>query len=794
MKTCSLFTLVSFLLSLPGLAQSTLSGRVVDGSDIPVSFANIAVLNASDSSLVQGTVSDEDGHFLIKLDYQGTVLVKVSFLGYRDSYSQQFRLTEEARSIAIEKLIIIDESLALGEVVVKGQKAMLQQKLDRFEVNIENSVLAEGNNVFEMLQKSPGITVQGEGDFTLQGRNGARVMIDGRATYLSGEQLANMLKGMQADQVSKIELMPNPSAKQDAAGSGGIINIVMKKSAVSGLKGDLTVKAGHGRLPSYGASGGASYRSGFVNYFLSGSYYNEQEREYGAQERTFYGLNAQGERVPIMLSSQKYSETYDPGRGFNIRTGFDFYLSEKSTLGINVNALRGRWFTDNPSSMEIQNLTTGEVTESTSTQNNADQTYNNLTFNMYYTLEIGDADQLLKVSLDYAPHTNDDYTEFFSDYYNGTDSEIIYHSARRNKIDLSNTSHVASIDYENPLENGGKFEAGLKSSYFVVQDQAVNDTLSSTVWVVDLSTTNQFKYTEEIHAGYFLYESKIGDLSFQAGLRGELTRTVSNQITMDSLVTRDYFNLFPNLYLGYPIGESQHLKLSYSRRINRPGDHDVNPFRVFIDPFSYYAGNPYLKPSYTDSYELSHSLVSTFFTSVFYSRGTDVINRVTAAGDIPGSTFNRPENFGSFTNYGVSLMATTDFATWWTANHYGSLFINKYDGEFQDVILANSSMSYSFNSRHSFEFGKSIRGEMIAIYNSPLVSGINKIQSDYSLSFGIEKKVMGDKGSLKLAGNGIIRRGRIVTRSELGDLSTYGFERSDNRNIQLSFSFKFGGE
>ncbi|WP_310101872.1 outer membrane beta-barrel protein [Algoriphagus sp. 4150] len=776
------------------MAQSTLKGSVIDGTGAPVSFAGVSVLNSSDSTLIQGTVSDEEGNFSIRLDYQGEVMVKASFLGYGSSFGEKILLSKKTATIEIGPLILKEESLALGEVLVKGQRAMLEQKLDRLEVNIENSVLAQGNNVMEMLQKSPGITVQGEGDFTLQGRSGARVMIDGRSTYLSGEQLANMLKGMQADQVSKIELMPNPSSKQDAGGSGGIINIVMKKNTVSGLKADLTLKAGHGRLPTLGANGGASYRSGFINYFLSGSYYNEQEQVFGKHEKIFYGLNAQGERIPVMLLDQRYTETYNPGRGFNIRTGFDFYLSEISTLGISVNALRGRWFTDNPSTIMMRDLTTGAVTQTTLTRHDADQGYNNLTFNMYYTLEIDQQDQLLKASLDYAPHTNDDYSEFYSDFYSGNSSEIVYQSARRNKIDLSNTSYVASIDYENPFENGGKFEAGLKSSYFVVEDKAINDTIDNATWVVDQSTTNQFKYTEEIHAGYFLYESKVGNLSFQAGFRGEYTRTESDQVTMDSVVRRDYFNLFPNLYLGYPIGESQHLKLSYSRRVNRPGDHDVNPFRVFIDPFNYYAGNPYLKPSFTDSYEISHSLASTYFTSIFYSRGTDVINRVTAEGDILGSTFNRPENFGSFTNYGISLMVSMNFVPWWTANHYGSLFINIYEGEFQDVVLDNSSLSYSFNSRHSFEFDHGIRGEMIGIYNSPIVTGINKKLADYSLSLGVEKKVMGQKGTVKLAANGIVRRGKVITRSEIGDLSTYSYERPDNRNVQLSFSYKFGGE
>lgn len=768
------------------MGQSTLiEGKAADkNSGQGLIGAVVTAISIPDSAVVRQTATSPDGKYGLLVPHRGAYRISVTYVGYGTASSPVIRVEEESL-IRVPDLLLKEDAVLLGAVSVSGRKPVISQGVDRMSVDVAGSVLTEGNNVLELLERTPGVSMQGEGNFAVNGRSGARVMLDGRTTYLSGPQLALLLKGMQARDISKVEIMSSPSARQDAEGSGGIINIVTKKNRrASGWNGDVFATGSHTRRPQFTAGGGAAYKAEKFNFSLAGSYGYEESKASGYNERIFSEQESTG-----LITRQWDTNRTDPGRNYALRGGFEFNPDTVNSMGLSVNWIKGRYLSFSEAQMGFYNRQ-DDLLRQTLTDNNFDEIYNNLTYSLFYNRRFKGAGHELKFAADYAPHGNEYDNGFFTRFVNTGGSTPTNPSGRKNIQDLSNTTYVGSVDYVRPVGEVSKIELGWKATYLYIDNGVLNDTLRNDSWARDGGTSNTFRYGQHLQAGYVIYSTKIEKLDVQAGLRGEYTGTLANQVTLNSKIRRHYFDLFPNVFLNYPLSEKHHSRLTYSRRIARPGDHDVNVFRGYEDPFNYWEGNPYLRPSKTHVLEAGYSYDNRLFTTLSYNNGSDVIMSIARVGEQIGETLAKPENVGSFVNYGISLMYNTSLNSWWEVSNYLNAFHNEYKGRFGDTVLDNSANSWSANTRHTLRFTDDMVLEGAAYYRSGTASGIRMTAPAYGVDLSIGKSFWAKKLTVKVAGTGIVRNGRPEISELYGNLRSFGYTRPDNRKVLISVSYR----
>lgn len=762
-------------------AQISLSGKVYSTQGKVLSQVNIQLLSLPDSSLSMERKSDEDGTFTFSFHKEGDYVLRYSYLGYSTSLSKSYKIVAGDKTMAMPAMLS-PESVMLEEVAIKGKVPAVRQYVDKMVVDVEGSVVSEGNNVLELLEKTPGVVSDGKGNFSIQGRTGANVKIGGRDIYLSGTQLAALLRGMQASDVAKLELMANPSSKEDASGTAGVINIVTKKNRKLGFGGDVFARGGYSRRPEGSIGGGVHFKNSKVNTFMSASVGYEESKERRFTENKFHN-NGQLSRIQTQLETSRLN----PGRYHSLRTGATLEIDTSSTIEASINWIKGTFIT--VADIETKNESAGLSTLA-HTSNSFNEGYNNLTFNVNYKRKYSTDDHFLKINVDYAPHTNK-YDNMFQTRFLDSKQEPSNISARKNVQNLSNTTYTARADYSKPYTNS-KLELGWKLSHFFIDNNVRNDTLFKDQWIMDEKSSNVFQYTQHVQAGYLIYSGKKGRFEYQAGLRGEYAYIQTAQKTLEKKNKNNYLEVFPNAFALYNLNESNFLRTSFGSRIERPGDHDVNVFRVYENAFSYYQGNAELEPERSYIVELGHGFKNKLFTTLSAGYGKNVITWITRAAAEPNVTFSTPENIGRFVNYSASVMYNSSFTSWWTGSHYVNAFHNRYSGSIDAVDLDSKGASWSANSKHTLQSAWGVRAEVLGYYNSGITTGVQRKEATYGLDLALEKKLIADRAMIKLAVNGLIRNGNPRYTSVYDGLTLYNSAYPDNRKVLLSLSYRFG--
>lgn len=762
-------------------AQISLSGKVYSTQGKVLSHVNIQLLSLPDSSVSMERKSCEDGTFAFSFHKEGDYVLRYSYLGYSTQLSKSYKVISGDKTTVMPTLLS-PESLKLEEVAVKGKVPSFRQYVDKMVVDVEGSVVSEGNNVLELLEKTPGIVSDGKGNFSIQGRTGANVKIDGRDIYLSGVQLAALLRGMQASDVAKLELMANPSSKEDASGTAGAVNIITKKNRRLGFGGDAFARGGYSRKPEGSIGGGVHFKNNRLNTFVSASLGHEQSKERSFTENRFYN---KGELSRVQ--TQQEESKLDPGRYHSLRAGATLDIDTSSTIEASINWIKGTFITT--AEIETKNESEGLLTLG-NTSNSFDEGYNNLTFNVNYQKKYTGDDHFLKINMDYAPHTNK-YDNIYNTRLFDSNQKLSSISARKNLQNLSNTTYVARVDYSKPYKDS-KLELGWKVTHFFIDNNVRNYTLAIDSWIRDANSSNAFQYTQHVQAGYLIYSGKKGKFEYQAGLRSEYAYIKTVQKTLDKNSKNNYLDIFPNAFALYNLNESNFLRTSFGSRIERPGDHDVNVFRVYENAFSYYQGNADLEPEHSYIVEIGHGFKNKLFTTFSAGYGKNVITWITRAAPEPNVTFSTPENIGRFVNYSVNVMYNSSFASWWTGSHYVNAFHNQYSGSIDDVDLDSKGASWSANSKHTLQLRWGVRSEVLGYYNSGITTGVQRKESTYGVDLALEKKLIGDCEMIKLTVNGLIRNGNPRYTSVYDGLTLYHSAYPDNRKVLLSLSYRFG--
>lgn len=765
--------------------QARLRGQTHSADGKPMEFVTVMLLKATDSSLVKGALSDVAGAYEFSQIKAGQYLVAASQVGYQKTYSQSFALAE-GQNLNLDALKLAEATQALKEVVISAQKPLIEQKNGALIVNVENSIVGTGSTALEVLERAPGVTVDQDGNISLKGKSAVRVMVDGKPTYMSSTDLANMLRNMQSNQIAQVEIMTNPSAKYDAAGNAGIINIKLKKNQKIGLNGSVNANFAHGRFRREGAGTNLNYRNGNLNIFGDYNYGSRRDFQNQFIGRKFY----ENQQLASIYEQDAYYKRHSYSH--NGKFGIDYSLGKNTTIGVLGTSTSGIWQQNGDNVTDIANGS-HQMQSQTITPNTIDSDWFNYTTNLNVKHSFDSSGRELVADLDYAHYGNGSEQHYLSRYINANGQPIAPNYPLDGNSKTGIDIYSAKADYIHPLNAKNKFEIGVKTSS-VSSDNSIKFTTANENGqvIVDEGKTNQFKYTENINAAYINFSSQLGKTSVQLGLRGEQTVAKGNQITTDSTFTRRYVQLFPNVAVQRNINAKNQLAFTYSRRIDRPNYEDLNPFLYFLDPYTYQVGNPYLKPQFTNNLELTHTFNNFLNTTVNYSHTDNGMMEVLKQNDAEKTTYQTNENLGKIQNYGLAVSASVPVAKWLMSSNYVNVYHSMLEGQFGGAYFDKSFTAMHLNSTNNIMLPNDWSVEVGGFYNSRALYGSLQMKAQGALNIGVQKKVLAGKGVLKLGVRDIFRTQRFRGTMLYNNIDARFSNYFDSRSVNASFTYRFG--
>jgi hypothetical protein len=791
MKLKILLFLIILLLGpdiVHGQSSVKITGEVVGISGKPVEAATV-LLTKGDSSAIGRALTGSNGRFALENIKEGNYDLKISMIGYSSAEVKNIRLKPSDTMVTIPKVTLKSSSNMLKEVTVVGQKPLIEQKADRTVMNVDALISNTGTNALELLEKTPGVTVDQNGSISLKGKSGVVVLIDDRPTYLSGTELAAYLKSLPSGTITQVELITNPPAKYDAAGNAGIINLKTKKSKINGLNGSVSTTLGKGVYWRNNESINLNYRINQFNFFTNASFNFQDTWRRLELERQYF--KADGSLNSVFSSTSLF---YPQGRTPTIKLGADYYLSDNTTLGIVLNGSYNMRDESRPVSSNLFN--SQGLKDSAITATNAEENvFKNRSVNLNFNHQYDTAGRAISLNLDYVKYNSAAEQSFLNDIFLRDNT---LKSSERIGADLPSIINIysAKFDYSLPLKGKAKFEAGLKTSYVSTDNSANYYNYLNNIPSVDYEKTNRFQYKENINAGYLNFNKEFPRLSVQTGLRLENTHgqgdQLGNAVKQDSSFKKNYTSLFPTAYFSYKLDTAgkRLLNFSYGRRISRPYYQDLNPFIFMLDKFSYFMGNPLLKPEFSNNFELSFNQVNRFTITLMYNYATDVFNEVIQQrGNVLTSSTG---NIGKRISGGVSMNATIKRGNWWVLNLYSEVIRNKFEGELPSGELQSGSTAFRVRPNNQFTFKKGWSAELTGFYNSGVAYGQFDIEPFWAADVGIQKKILGNKGTVKLSARDIFHtiepRGTI---NNITNAQAFFHNYLDTRVVTASFTYSF---
>lgn len=785
-KVLSMLALMLTTLSLASYAQvknGRISGIVIDGNTKTIESATITLLKAADSSVVKMAIADKTGKYEFENIAEGRYLVSISAVGHEKGFSDVIEISSSSNNVEVKAIELLPQAQAIAGVTVTAKKPAIEQKPGKMVLNVDASPTNAGLTAMELLEKSPGVTVDNDGNISVKGKQGVMILVDGKPTYMSGADLAALLKNMQSTSIDQIEIMTNPPAKYDASGNSGIINIKTKKGIVKGMNGNANLGYLQGKYARYNGGVNLNYRNNKVNLF--GGYNAGRYEGYNKMliNRNFYDADKNFLRSIDQMSRPHYDGIYH-----NTKLGMDYYFSKKDIVGVVFN---GNFNTNNEDPYSVTNIrdVSGKLVNKLESFGDNKRISSNYTTNLNYKHTFDSAGREISADLDWAYYDNKNRTSLLTKSYDKNSEHIPGQDVLMpGNIPSEVKIYSAKVDYVHPFKNGIRLEAGAKTS-FVTTDNKVNY-IRNGVDAVDRN--NHFLYDENINAGYAILSRSIKKWELTAGLRVENTIAKGHQLSNDSSFKRDYTNLFPNVGAGYNMNEKNQFNLSYSRRIMRPDYDDLNPFVYFLDSLTYGQGNPYLQPQFTHNFEFSHTYNRFLTTTINYTHTNDIITDLLKQNTEKNITYQTKENFSTMKQLGLSVMANVPIAKWWNANIYTNVFHNSYEGLYNNEPVKVEFTSFLGNITNSFVLGKGWNAEISGWYRSKAAEGILVANALGAVNSAITKSMLKGKGTLKFGVRDIFWTQRFNGYAKYSDVDVTIDSRRDTRQFNLSFTYRFG--
>jgi biopolymer transport protein ExbD len=767
------FTLLACILLMGSNAQSSIKGKVFDEKQRPVKGAAVLLLQQKDSSLVFSAITAENGSYSFDTR-NGNYRVMINMLGYKKVNT---KITVAGNDIEIPDTKLMPDAVSLGEVTVTSTKPFLEQRADKLVVNVESSATAAGSTALEVLQKVPGVIVMND-KISLAGKNSVTIMIDGRPSQYT--DITQVLSSMGAANIEKIELITNPGAKYDASG-GAIINIIIKKTANLGTNGNVSLAGGMG-LYEKGKLGvdrnyyrispnlNLNHRKGKLNTFGGINFFH----------RNFFNYN---EFDRLITPSRFVQTNYEVNERNSVsyRAGLDLYADTKNTFGILVRGfnLNGTDATIN----KTQHLksATGDMQSSFNTMTDNTVKRNNIAANVNWKHTFDTTGKELNMDVDYSSFQMEKNSDITTQTTAGS---YLNNQFINNPVKFG----VFKMDYSNPFNKDTKLDLGAKSSIATIN----NYLLFKKGNITDPSRTSDFEYTENINAVYSSFQKKTNNWEFIAGLRAEQTVAKGKNASVEVL-NRNYWQLFPSAFLTRKLSSHFSTGLQYSRRVDRPGYQQQNPFIQYLDSLTYTRGNPLLRPQTTDAYKLSLTYDNQPFFSISYNKIHDVIfdDAPKQEGNL---TYTTPENLAAFENIVLELNFPLDFGKK-ISGYGGNQFIyNHYKADYLGGLYNRSKWNWQAYWQVSYKPKPGWNIEVSGFYTTNMLNEFIDIGEMGSLNLAIQKTFMDKKARISLNFNDLLytqkTRGSIV----YSDINVAFRQWGESRNVRLSFNYSFGNQ
>lgn len=761
-------TLVVSSLKLHGIQQPAeakgirIRGHVRDSADRPLAFASVG-LYAADRFLT-GSTTDRQGHFSFRyaFDTRQSYTVKVTSIGFQpEELELVYPDTAQLAAITLKR----DHHL-LAEVQVQASRPPIERRADRFIVNVEGSVLEIGSNGLEILQKSPGLWVDPNGNISLRGQS-VMVMINDVVQRMSATDLAEYLRTLRSEDIAKIEILPNPPAEFEAEGSGGIVHILLKRGRDEGFTGTLNTQYRQQvQRPAYGMGATLNYKIKNLYVFGTGGY---------NRDRSAY-IATNDIRYPDQHAYSSFTDRENNNKQAMLRLGAIYEFSANQSIGLQTNLNRGKLlqrFDTDIALIDPQHVTEGSaISDWTRTPG-----LNSATLN--YSWKTDSLGSGLKVIADYLHSENPNTNEFHSRY---TDPQ--QDAAFRNATPSTTRLYSVQTDYSWWLA-ATQLKAGLKFTNTDRDNEVIHEQFESGQWLLDPGRSNRFRYQEQLVMGYAALERQFRRFSAQVGLRAEQTIMDGHSVSADIRFRRSYVNLFPSVFLLHRLDSAgkKSLVLNYTRRLSRPSFSALNPYRLQFYDFLAQIGNPDLLPEYTDRVEAGVTLMGGLSWDIYYATTNNTMAQY--AESVDKVIEYQIRNFGSSHRYGTSIYAPVKVKPWWSMTNNMNVYLLRY--RIAEADYRNTSLNIS--TYQVFTIKKIGDADVFAFYRSPYLTANSEMADYCSVDIGFTKRLWNNQARLRLNVTDIFNTAREREVTQDRGATVYFYQKRPTRTVGLSFSY-----
>lgn len=772
--------------------RHSITGNVFNKENIAVEGATVTLLN-EDSVLLRSDITSREGKFSFDRLDSSNFLLQISHSSYEAFY---LSVTSPTNRLQIHLTPKVKE---LTAVQVTSKRPFIENKIDKMVVNVDASPASTGLTAMELLEKSPGVSVDNDGNISLKGKQGVMILIDGRPTNLSGQDLANYLKSLSSAQLDQLEIMSQPPAKYDASGNSGVINIKTKKNKANGFNTTVTAQAIFGRTFKHSNGIVFNLRQNKWNLFGNYNFTNWTGFNILTVERSY----RTDRKSPFFqyLNQRNESEFYF--RPHNMKLGADYFASKSTTLGFTATGLLNKSRFSSASYAETfdANKALTNYIKSTSAK---ESEWENFGLNLNFKQVLNAASEIT-ADADYYTYKNPGKQFLLNTIYNpdGSVFQPTHPDALPNPYHLNGEvpSEIAiysfKSDYLLRLKNDASLEAGIKVSRVTTDNNAQYNYYDapSQKWLPD-ARTNRFKYDENISAAYISYRQQIKKFGIQLGLRAEQTNAKGKQAQNSADFSRSHTDIFPTAYVNYQPSETSTFGISYSRRIERPNYENLNPFVHMIDNYTYQQGNPLLRPQFSNNVELSYNFKGQINASVGYSVTDDIINEVLYNKTNPDGTqvtYQTNDNIAKRVNISLNLNYTKAFTKWFTLMAYNSLFNNEFEGFIGTEKVKIDRTTFQTNITTAFTLGKAFTAEVSGFYHSKSLVSSNILSDPQGmLSFGLKKQFLNNRATVALNVRDPFEFMSFRGQSEMNQYYLKVGNDFETRRIAVTLMYRFG--
>ena len=765
--------------------KAQVKGKIIDAlTNEPLSFASVRISNSADNKLITGNITDEQGEFSIPAPF-GNFVAEVEYMGYKNLKTASFALSKDKSLYDFGILKLEASANALKEVVIQAEKSTMEMKLDKRVFNVGKDLANAGGSASDILTNIPSVSVDSEGGIKLRGSDNVKILIDGKPSGLVSFKGGAGLQSLQASMIERVEIITNPSARYEAEGMAGIINIILKKDQKQGFNGSFDIITG--QPVNYGGAANINYRHRKVNFFVNYSLaYNIRPGR-----GSIYQERQSGDSTFILKQNNNGTIT---GFNTNIRGGLDYFITDKSTLTASYLYRRSKARRNTKLRYEDYLFTSSNRTSISKREQNETETEPNSEYVLSYKKTYTKKGQEFNAEVRFLDNWESSDQLFTQEYFTPNETPIVTKSLVQNSLnDEYEKQYLVQMDYVQPIGKEGKFETGGRSSFRdMVNDYVVNQQNESGQFVVVPGLKNYFIYNEDIHAAYAILGNKTNKISYQAGLRAEWTNVKTTLRETNEVNPRKYANLFPSVHVTYELPKENSFQVSYSRRVRRPFYNDLSPFSTFSDNRNFNSGNPNLNPEFSNVYELGHIKYfekGSIASSVYYRDTDNKIERIRLV-NTDGFATTRPENLLAEQAYGLEFISQYNPVKWWKMDFNFNLFHATIDGSNIDKTYLRETNSWFVRQTSKFALPKGLDLQLRANYEAKQKTVQGSRLPLYYFDLSASKDILKGNGTLNFSILDIFNTRRFRSITEGTNFRTESNFQGRKRQINLTLNYR----